>query len=213
MYNLGGDGVVSLRELAEALITAHGKGEFVLKEFPAERKKIDIGDYYSRDTRIRKELGWKPEVSLQEGLQRTLAYFAVWGGIGLGLLFALGNRTRLDISAQHDRNPLFVRMSDGSVRNAYTVKLRNMESRPRTVRVSMNGAPQAQMWQGDGGSRDNAARAFETKLAPDAVTKLRVFVISPVADGSRQDFALVVQASDEAQPSDSHELVLERGGE
>lgn len=144
---------------------------------------------------------------------RTLAYFAVWGGIGLGLLFALGNRTRLDISAQHDRNPLFVRMSDGSVRNAYTVKLRNMESRPRTVRVSMNGAPQAQMWQGDGGSRDNAARAFETKLAPDAVTKLRVFAISPVADGSRQDFALVVQASDEAQPSDSHELVLERGGE
>ena len=75
-YNLGGDSVVSLRELAETLIAAHGDGTYVLREFPAERKKIDIGDYYSDDTRIRKELGWKPNVPLAEGLQRTLAYFA-----------------------------------------------------------------------------------------------------------------------------------------
>lgn len=75
-YNLGGDSVVSLRELAETLIAAHGDGTYVLREFPAERKKIDIGDYYSDDTRIRKELGWKPNVPLAEGLQRTLAYFS-----------------------------------------------------------------------------------------------------------------------------------------
>ncbi len=76
VYNLGGDGVVSLRELADALIAAQGGGSFVLKEFPAERKKIDIGDYYSKDARIRDELGWKPAVPLAEGLKRTLAYFA-----------------------------------------------------------------------------------------------------------------------------------------
>ena len=75
-YNLGGDSVVSLRELAETLIAAHGDGTYVLREFPAERKKIDIGDYYSDDANIRKELGWKPNVPLAEGLQRTLAYFA-----------------------------------------------------------------------------------------------------------------------------------------
>ena len=75
-YNLGGDSVVSLRELAETLIAAHGDGTYVLREFPAERKKIDIGDYYSDDATIRKELGWKPNVPLAEGLQRTLAYFA-----------------------------------------------------------------------------------------------------------------------------------------
>ena len=76
VYNLGGDSVVSLRELAETLIAAHGDGTYVLREFPAERKKIDIGDYYSDDANIRKELGWKPNVPLAEGLQRTLAYFA-----------------------------------------------------------------------------------------------------------------------------------------
>ncbi|MDD4701139.1 MAG: NAD-dependent epimerase/dehydratase family protein [Desulfovibrio sp.] len=75
-YNLGGDSVVSLRELAETLIAAHGDGTCVLREFQAERKKIDIGDYYSDETRIRKELGWKPNVPLAEGLQRTLAYFS-----------------------------------------------------------------------------------------------------------------------------------------
>lgn len=143
---------------------------------------------------------------------RTLAYFTIWGGIGVALLFALGNRTRLDISAQHDRNPLFVQLSDGSVRNAYTVKLRNMESRPRTVRIAMEGSPQAIMWPGEG-SRANAARTFEAALAPDAVTKLRVFVVTPKGDGSRQDFALLVQGLDDLRPSDRHELVLERGGE
>ncbi|MDR3358365.1 MAG: NAD-dependent epimerase/dehydratase family protein [Desulfovibrio sp.] len=76
VYNLGGDRVVNLRELAEALVNAHGRGEFVLKEFPEERKKIDIGDYYSNDARIREELGWKPATSLDEGLARTLKYFA-----------------------------------------------------------------------------------------------------------------------------------------
>ncbi|MDR1490229.1 MAG: NAD-dependent epimerase/dehydratase family protein [Desulfovibrio sp.] len=76
VYNLGGDCVVSLRTLAENLIAAHGGGDFILKEFPAERKKIDIGDYYSDDARIREDLGWGPKVALREGLQRTLEYFA-----------------------------------------------------------------------------------------------------------------------------------------
>lgn len=76
VYNLGGDKVVSLLDLARALIAVNGGGDYVLREFPAERKKIDIGDYYSADSRIREELGWQPAVPLEEGLRRTLAYFA-----------------------------------------------------------------------------------------------------------------------------------------
>lgn len=75
VYNLGGDRVVSLREAAELLVKANGAGEFVIREFPAERKKIDIGDYYSDDRRIRSELGWQPGVSLEEGFARTLSYY------------------------------------------------------------------------------------------------------------------------------------------
>lgn len=75
VYNLGGDRVVSLREAAELLVRANGSGEYVIREFPAERKKIDIGDYYSDDRRIRAELGWEPRVPLEEGFARTLAYY------------------------------------------------------------------------------------------------------------------------------------------
>ncbi len=75
VYNLGSGSVVSLLELAQALLAVHGSGNYVLREFPEERKKIDIGDYYSKDARIRDELDWVPAVSLTEGLKRTLTYF------------------------------------------------------------------------------------------------------------------------------------------
>src|SRR5579862_940630 len=49
VFNLGGETVVSLGELAELLIAANGSGRFVKHEFPAERRRIDIGDYYADD--------------------------------------------------------------------------------------------------------------------------------------------------------------------
>ena len=75
VYNIGGDKVVSLKELADILIAVHGSGSYHLKEFPADRKKIDIGDYYSQDELIRQELGWAPQVPLETGLATTLHYF------------------------------------------------------------------------------------------------------------------------------------------
>jgi UDP-glucose 4-epimerase len=75
VYNLGGCEAISLRELANLLVKANGCGEFRVREFPADRKRIDIGDYYADDRRIRSELGWAPQVSLQEGLGRTLEYY------------------------------------------------------------------------------------------------------------------------------------------
>ena len=103
---------------------------------------------------------------------RTIAYFAIWASIGAAMLFALGARTRLDISAQQDRNPIFVRLSDGAIRNAYTVKLRNMETRRRDVEVRVAGLPGAKIWT-DAGSREKASDAVRVAVAADSVTKLR----------------------------------------
>lgn len=75
VYNLGGDKVVSLSELARLLVKVYGSGEYILKEFPADRKKIDIGDYYSQDRLIRHELQWEPKISLEQGLTTTCQYF------------------------------------------------------------------------------------------------------------------------------------------
>jgi nucleoside-diphosphate-sugar epimerase len=76
-FNLGGVGEpLSLDQLAQLLVKANGGcGEFVRKEFPSERRAIDIGDYYSDTSLIRRKLGWHPKVSLEEGLGRTLAYY------------------------------------------------------------------------------------------------------------------------------------------
>jgi nucleoside-diphosphate-sugar epimerase len=75
VYNLGDNQVVSLSELAELLVKANGGGKYVMREFPQERKRIDIGDYYSNFNHIHDTLGWEPQVSLEDGLRRTLEYY------------------------------------------------------------------------------------------------------------------------------------------
>jgi len=83
VFNLGSDEVVSLKELGELLIAVHGGGAFNVCAFPDERKKIDIGDYYSDFWKIRSTLGWNPKVPLREGLGKTLAYFHEHGSFYL----------------------------------------------------------------------------------------------------------------------------------
>jgi UDP-glucose 4-epimerase len=75
VFNLGGPPPVTLQRLAELLIEINGGGDLVLREFPAERKKIDIGDYYADDRLITRKLGWKPRTDLRTALARTVAYY------------------------------------------------------------------------------------------------------------------------------------------
>ena len=76
VYNLGSKEIMSLEALAMLLIRLHGSGRCVRVPFPADRKTIDIGDYYGNYTKISDELGWAPKVGLEAGLARTLRYYA-----------------------------------------------------------------------------------------------------------------------------------------
>ena len=75
IYNLGDDYVISLKVLAEMMITMVNQGTFELLPFPPERKSIDIGDYYSDFSLITNELGWKPKVRLKDGLLKTIDFY------------------------------------------------------------------------------------------------------------------------------------------
>jgi UDP-glucose 4-epimerase len=76
VFNLGGsEAPVSLDELARMLVKANNGGNYQRMSFPDERRKIDIGDYYSDASLIRNTLGWNPEVCLQDGLSRTLSFY------------------------------------------------------------------------------------------------------------------------------------------
>jgi UDP-glucose 4-epimerase len=85
VYNLGSREVVNLQELADLLIEVNGSGTVEQIPFPADRKAIDIGDYFADYAKIERELGWTPAVALRDGISRSLAYYrergsAYWGG-------------------------------------------------------------------------------------------------------------------------------------
>jgi UDP-glucose 4-epimerase len=75
VYNVGGCPPVSLRELADALIQANGGGRYTVREFPSARRRIDVGSYYGDYTLLNSLSGWRPQVSLRDGLAITLDYY------------------------------------------------------------------------------------------------------------------------------------------
>ncbi len=75
VFNLGGDVPVALGDLAHLLVALTGRGHVRLIPWPVERAKIDIGDVFSSYARIESTLGWRPQVTLREGLERMIAYY------------------------------------------------------------------------------------------------------------------------------------------
>jgi cytochrome c oxidase accessory protein FixG len=180
----------------------------VMKEVGRPRGLID---YATLEDCEREQAGEPPRPAWKALLRpRTIAYFTVWCAIGLALLFALGTRSHTDISAAPDRNPPFMLMSDGSVRNAFTVKLRNMETRPRTMRVALEGLPGALMWS-DAIGREDAARSLDTPVPADATQPLRLYVIAP-AGTREQPFAFTVASLDEQGETDTSEVTFAAPG-
>ena len=109
---------------------------------------------------------------------RTIAYLLIWGSVGLGMLFALGVRDHLGLTVSPDRNPPFVLLSDGSVRNSYTLRLRNMESRPREMEIGIEGLSGALMWI-DGVQRHGAEATQRVMVPADQVRAVRIYVVAP----------------------------------
>jgi UDP-glucose 4-epimerase len=73
--NVGGSEPCNLSALAQAIIAANGGGKYEIREFPPERKRIDIGDFVTDDGLFRTLSGWRPLVSLSDGISRSLEYY------------------------------------------------------------------------------------------------------------------------------------------
>jgi UDP-glucose 4-epimerase len=74
IYNLGGK-PISLLDLAQRMIAVNGSGNYELVPYPENRKRIDIGDYYGDYGLIQSDLGWKPQVPLNDGLMKAFEFF------------------------------------------------------------------------------------------------------------------------------------------
>jgi UDP-glucose 4-epimerase len=75
VFNVGGDEPISHRDLVSLLVEAAGGGWVRFVDWPPEKKRIDIGSFYSDSTKFRSTVGWQPRVGLREGLRRTIAFY------------------------------------------------------------------------------------------------------------------------------------------
>ena len=75
VFNVGGAEPTSHRDLVALLIETAGAGSVRYVDWPADKKRIDIGSFYSDSTRFRERVGWTPRVDLREGLRRTIDFY------------------------------------------------------------------------------------------------------------------------------------------
>jgi UDP-glucose 4-epimerase len=75
VLNVGGLEPIAHRDLVELLVGIAGSGRYRFVEWPPDKKAIDIGDFYADSTQIDRTLGWKADVSLADGLRRTIDFY------------------------------------------------------------------------------------------------------------------------------------------
>jgi cytochrome c oxidase accessory protein FixG len=150
------------------------------------------------DTISRRESAGREHEPFQPIRARTMLYAGLFSLVGLVMLVTWWNRTVLEINVLHDRNPPFVRLSDGGVRNGYTVKILNKLHEPRSFHLSVRGLDGASL-SVVGASGDGSA----IRVGTDDLRELRVLVTLPASAVSRlgqasAPLALVVQDAQSA---------------
>lgn len=78
VYNIGSGVPLSFVDLAKKIIAIAGTGKVDYTEFTSERKALEPGDYYADISKIKAAIGWKPEISLDDGIKRTIEYYKTY---------------------------------------------------------------------------------------------------------------------------------------
>ena len=141
----------------------------VMKKIGREPRLIG----YDNDINIHRRMEGKPEV-FRTIRARTVTYTALIAVVGAIMLYTLSHRTLLDVNVLHDRNPLAVRLSDGSVRNGYTMRVLNKQGVDRVVSVEVEGPASATLQVI--GAETTAGERPTIPIGPDQTLELRVLV-------------------------------------
>jgi cytochrome c oxidase accessory protein FixG len=104
-------------------------------------KPRDLIGYMALTDEVRERAGEKPKSVWSHVFRpRTVLYTVLWAGVGIGLVVALFLRQPIDVSVTPVRNPTFVTLSDGSIRNAYDLRLRNMQGTDAEFTINVTSA-------------------------------------------------------------------------
>ncbi|MFV3075945.1 cytochrome c oxidase accessory protein CcoG [Niveispirillum fermenti] len=116
---------------------------------------------------------------------RIVIYAVLLALVGAVMLAALMTRTTVEVNVQRDRAPLFVMLSDGGIRNGYTLKVLNKRREAVDFLLALKGLPGAQLLVQDVGVADDGQSVI-LHAKPDKVASFRVFVTA-APDGARDE--------------------------
>ncbi|MCS0503061.1 cytochrome c oxidase accessory protein CcoG [Ancylobacter mangrovi] len=138
---------------------------------------------------------------------RTVLYAALIVIVGGIMVATLAMRGSESVAVIHDRNPLFVQLSDGAIRNAYTLRLVNKQSMPRRFAISVTGVPQARLEIAGGTTGMEDGRPV-VEVGPDQTFELRALVSTearlPANASLEMSFQITDVASGETSSAPDH---------
>jgi cytochrome c oxidase accessory protein FixG len=111
---------------------------------------------------------------------RTILYAVLLSIVALVMLAAFLLRTDTELTVQRDRSPNFVRLTNGDIRNSYTVKVLNKSRETRQFRLQTDG-PQSAVLSFVGAEIEGQGSDARLTVHPDAVGTFRVFLTVPSA--------------------------------
>ena len=121
----------------------------------------------------------------------------VYSLIGIAMLTVLALRDRLELNVLHDRNPVYVVLSDGSIRNGYEIKVLNMLAMPRKVVLRIEGLEDASIKFAGGDKLVGLSTQIDVK--PDQLLAAKLFIQVPgkSLESEATEFKIIVSDIDE----------------
>ncbi|MCW2306467.1 cytochrome c oxidase accessory protein CcoG [Rhodobium gokarnense] len=129
---------------------------------------------YDTDINIQRRMEGKEPV-FKPIRARTMVYVVMIALVGALMTFTLATRSFEGLNVLHDRNPLYVQLSDGGVRNGYTIRILNKRTEERVFVLSVEGMPKGTTLQAVG-ITETAAGDPVIPIGPDQTRELRVLV-------------------------------------
>jgi cytochrome c oxidase accessory protein FixG len=148
---------------------------------------------YDNDINIHRRQQGKPEI-YRLIRPRTIVYCSIIAVVGAIMLYALLTRTLLDVNVLHDRNPIAVKLSDGSIRNAYTMRLLNKRGFDRVIAIDVDGPIGATVHVVGVDSATPDRQAIV--LGRDQTTELRVLVTAPAESNTEKSVPIRFRITD-----------------
>jgi cytochrome c oxidase accessory protein FixG len=132
---------------------------------------------YDTDENIRRRSVGEEALKPKIFRARTILYMVLIAAVAGAMSLKLATRHTLGVNVLHDRNPIYVALSDGSIRNSYAVRVLNQQGATRNFKLTVSGLPSGSIEVQGHTAPDETG--VDVTVEPDQTLELRVFVTAP----------------------------------